>query len=104
LVEPVLENRAWPLFCKKAVARCNARYIEKIEASERDRDGDINALAREAGPQATEPPHRRADFGANAHRYLVNHRACRTAFCHSREANPGATKIAAIDLPNDLSR
>ncbi len=36
---------------KKAVAECNARYIEKIEASERDRDGDIDALAKEAGPQ-----------------------------------------------------
>lgn len=36
---------------KKAVAECNARYIEKIQASERDRDGDIEALASEAGPQ-----------------------------------------------------
>lgn len=36
---------------KKAVADCNARYIAKIEASERDKDGDIDALAREAGPQ-----------------------------------------------------
>ena len=36
---------------KKAVAECNARYIEKIQASERDRDGDIDALARESGPQ-----------------------------------------------------
>jgi hypothetical protein len=36
---------------KKAVAECNARYIEKIRASERDRDGDIDALARESGPQ-----------------------------------------------------
>jgi hypothetical protein len=36
---------------KKAVAECNARYIEKIQASERDRDGDIDDLAREAGPQ-----------------------------------------------------
>lgn len=36
---------------KKAVAECNARYIEKIEASERDRDGNIDALAQEAGPQ-----------------------------------------------------
>ncbi len=36
---------------KKAVADCNARYIAKIEASERDRDGDIDALAKEAGPQ-----------------------------------------------------
>lgn len=36
---------------KKAVAECNMRYIEKIEASERDRDGDVDALAKEAGPQ-----------------------------------------------------
>jgi hypothetical protein len=36
---------------KKAVADCNARYIAKIEASERDRDGAIDDLAREAGPQ-----------------------------------------------------
>jgi hypothetical protein len=36
---------------KKAVADCNARYIEKIAASERDRDGAIDDLAREAGPQ-----------------------------------------------------
>jgi hypothetical protein len=36
---------------KKAVVECNARYIEKIEAGERDRDGDIDALAKEAGPQ-----------------------------------------------------
>ena len=36
---------------KKAVAECNARYIEKVEASERDRDGNIDALAKEAGPQ-----------------------------------------------------
>jgi hypothetical protein len=36
---------------KKAVAECNARYIAKIEASERDRDGQIDDLAREAGPQ-----------------------------------------------------
>jgi hypothetical protein len=36
---------------KKAVADCNARYIAKIEASERDRDGQIDDLAREAGPQ-----------------------------------------------------
>ncbi|MHB8730129.1 MAG: hypothetical protein ACYC9K_14030 [Sulfuricaulis sp.] len=36
---------------KKAVAQCNARYIEKIEARQRDRDGDIDALAKEAGPQ-----------------------------------------------------
>lgn len=40
------------VFCfKKAVADCNARYIAKIEASERDKDGDIDALAKEAGPQ-----------------------------------------------------
>ena len=36
---------------KKAVAQCNARYIEKIEARQRDRDGDNDALARETGPQ-----------------------------------------------------
>jgi len=36
---------------KKAVVDCNARYIEKIQASERDKDGDIDALARQAGPQ-----------------------------------------------------
>jgi hypothetical protein len=36
---------------KKAVAQCNARYIEKIEARQRDRDGDIDALAKETGPQ-----------------------------------------------------
>ncbi len=36
---------------KKAVAECNARYIAKVEASERDRDGDVDALAKEAGPQ-----------------------------------------------------
>ncbi|HEX9663832.1 MAG TPA: hypothetical protein VGB27_16210 [Candidatus Binatia bacterium] len=36
---------------KKAVAQCNARYIEKIEARERNRDGDIDRLAQEAGPQ-----------------------------------------------------
>jgi hypothetical protein len=36
---------------KKAVADCNARYIAKIEESERDRDGAIDDLAREAGPQ-----------------------------------------------------
>lgn len=29
----------------------NARYIEKTQASERDRDGDNEALAKEAGPQ-----------------------------------------------------
>ena len=36
---------------KKAVVDCNSRYIEKIQASERDKDGDIDALARQAGPQ-----------------------------------------------------
>jgi hypothetical protein len=36
---------------KKAVAQCNVRYIEKIQARKRDRDGDNDALAREAGPQ-----------------------------------------------------
>lgn len=36
---------------KKAVADCNMRYIEKIAATERDRDGDIDALSKEAGPQ-----------------------------------------------------
>lgn len=36
---------------KKAVAECNARYIEKIEASQRDRDGEIDGLAKETGPQ-----------------------------------------------------
>jgi hypothetical protein len=33
------------------VAQCNMRYIEKIQALERDRDGDNDALAKEAGPQ-----------------------------------------------------
>jgi hypothetical protein len=36
---------------KKAVTECNVRYIEKIEALERDRDGNIDELAKEAGPQ-----------------------------------------------------
>lgn len=36
---------------KQAVADCNARYIAKIEASERDKDGAIDDLAKEAGPQ-----------------------------------------------------
>jgi hypothetical protein len=36
---------------KKAVAQCNARYIEKIEARERDQDGDNDQLAKETGPQ-----------------------------------------------------
>ncbi len=36
---------------KQAVAECNARYIAKIEATARDRDGEIDALAKETGPQ-----------------------------------------------------
>jgi hypothetical protein len=36
---------------KEAVAECNARYIEKIRASERDRDGDNDKLRNEEGPQ-----------------------------------------------------
>lgn len=36
---------------KKAVADCNARYIAKIQAGLRDRDGEIDALAKETGPQ-----------------------------------------------------
>jgi hypothetical protein len=36
---------------KKAVAECNARYIEKIRASECDRDGDNDKLRNEDGPQ-----------------------------------------------------
>lgn len=36
---------------KKAVALCNTRYIEKVEASQRDRDSGNTALANEAGPQ-----------------------------------------------------
>lgn len=36
---------------KKAIAECNARYIAKIEARDRDRDGDNDRLAQEAGPQ-----------------------------------------------------
>jgi len=36
---------------KTAVAQCNARYIKKIEARERDRDGANDRLAQEAGPQ-----------------------------------------------------
>ncbi|GAB4507722.1 MAG: hypothetical protein Tsb0026_04240 [Sulfuricaulis sp.] len=36
---------------KKAVTECNARYIEKVRAGERDRDGAIDDLAKEAGPQ-----------------------------------------------------
>ncbi len=36
---------------KKAVAECNVRYIEKIQARERGRDSDNDELAKEAGPQ-----------------------------------------------------
>ncbi|MFP5349798.1 MAG: hypothetical protein ACLGHO_08135 [Gammaproteobacteria bacterium] len=36
---------------KKAVADCNARYIAKIEASARDRDGELDALTKETGLQ-----------------------------------------------------
>jgi hypothetical protein len=36
---------------KEAVAQCNARYIAKIEARERVRDGANDRLAQEAGPQ-----------------------------------------------------
>ena len=36
---------------KKAVAECNTRYIEKVQALERGRGGDNDALAKEAGPQ-----------------------------------------------------
>jgi hypothetical protein len=36
---------------KKAVAECNARYIAKIEARQRDRDGENSRLAQETGPQ-----------------------------------------------------
>lgn len=36
---------------KKAVAECNARYIEKIRASDRDRQGDNDKLRMEDGPQ-----------------------------------------------------
>ena len=36
---------------KKAVAQCNARYIEKILARDQLRDGDNDRLAQESGPQ-----------------------------------------------------
>ena len=36
---------------KKAVAECNARYIAKVDASQRDRDGEIDDLSKESGPQ-----------------------------------------------------
>lgn len=36
---------------KKAVTDCNARYIAKIQASLRDRDGELDALSKETGPQ-----------------------------------------------------
>ena len=36
---------------KKAVAQCNARYIEKIQAREQVRDGANDRLAQESGPQ-----------------------------------------------------
>lgn len=36
---------------KKAVAECNARYIEKIQARERDQSSGIDDLAKETGPQ-----------------------------------------------------
>lgn len=36
---------------KEIVAGCNARFIEKIQASERDRDGDNEKLLKEDGPQ-----------------------------------------------------
>jgi hypothetical protein len=36
---------------KEMVAACNARYIEKVNASERDRDSDNDKLQNEAGPQ-----------------------------------------------------
>lgn len=36
---------------KKAVVQCNVRYIEKIQASERDRDNGNDDLANETGPQ-----------------------------------------------------
>lgn len=36
---------------KEAVAQCNARYIAKVEARERVRDGANDRLAQEAGPQ-----------------------------------------------------
>ena len=36
---------------KKAVAKCNARYIARVEARRRDRDSDNDQLASETGPQ-----------------------------------------------------
>ena len=36
---------------KQAVKDCTARYIEKIEAQQRDRDGDNDLLRKEEGPQ-----------------------------------------------------
>ena len=36
---------------KALVAECNARYIKKIQATDRDRDGDMDKLRNEAGPQ-----------------------------------------------------
>ncbi len=36
---------------KQAVADCSARYIERIRAHERDRDGDNDQLQKEEGPQ-----------------------------------------------------
>lgn len=36
---------------KQAVAECNARYIEKIRAHERNRDSDNDQLKKDEGPQ-----------------------------------------------------
>ncbi|UCH52897.1 MAG: hypothetical protein JSW09_09930 [Pseudomonadota bacterium] len=36
---------------KEAVAQCNARYIERIEARQRDRDNSNDKLTTEEGPQ-----------------------------------------------------
>lgn len=36
---------------KQAVKDCNAHYIEKIEAQQRDRAGDNDLLQKEEGPQ-----------------------------------------------------
>jgi hypothetical protein len=36
---------------KQAVAQCNARYIERVQASERNRDSGNKDLATEGGPQ-----------------------------------------------------
>jgi hypothetical protein len=36
---------------KAMVTACNARYIENIRSSERDRDGDSDRLQKEEGPQ-----------------------------------------------------